>query len=267
MTDEPGEILHGGIANAGAVVRVGNEVVRPATANGATIHRLLRHLERSGLDIAPRPIAWTPGASERLSFVPGDVAIRPYPAWAQTDAALASITRLIRELHDATRDFVTAPEDVWNTEEADPEPGGTVVGHNDVCLENVVFRDGVAVALLDFEFAAPVRPTWDLASFARQCVPIDDDFDRQRLGWTVTWLAARLRLIVDTYGCTLSARQEIVPLLEQALAKHEAWVRRHVAAGEPGVIALWEAGGGAARFDRRREWWTRSRGTFAAAMA
>ena len=27
--------------------------------------------------------------------------------------------------------------------------------HNDVCPENVVFRDGIAVALLDFEFAAP----------------------------------------------------------------------------------------------------------------
>ena len=30
-----------------------------------------------------------------------------------------------------------------------------MVCHNDVCLENVVFRGGAAVALLDFEFAAP----------------------------------------------------------------------------------------------------------------
>ena len=48
---------------------------------------------------------------------------------------------------------------------ADPE-GGPVVCHNDVCLENVVFRNGEAVALLDFDFAAPGRPVYDLACFA-----------------------------------------------------------------------------------------------------
>ena len=65
---------------------------------------------------------------------------------------------------------------------ADPE-GGPVVCHNDVCLENVVFRDGEAVALLDFDFAAPGRPVYDLACFARMCVPIDDDENRARFGW------------------------------------------------------------------------------------
>ena len=39
--------------------------------------------------------------------------------------------------------------------------------HNDVCPENVVFRDGIAVALLDFEFAAPGRPVYDVAQLAR----------------------------------------------------------------------------------------------------
>jgi thiamine kinase-like enzyme len=50
-----------------------------------------------------------------------------------------------------------------------------VICHNDVCLENVVFRGGLAVALLDFDFAAPGRPTFDSAAFARMCVPVDDD--------------------------------------------------------------------------------------------
>ena len=55
--------------------------------------------------------------------------------------------------------------------------------HNDVCPENVVLRDGIAVALLDFEFAAAGRPVYDLALLARLCVPIGDDFDQARLGW------------------------------------------------------------------------------------
>src|SRR5689334_15428776 len=49
------EVLHGGVANAGEVVRIGADVVRPAPANSATIHRLLHHLVDSGLTIAPEP--------------------------------------------------------------------------------------------------------------------------------------------------------------------------------------------------------------------
>jgi thiamine kinase-like enzyme len=58
-----------------------------------------------------------------------------------------------------------------------------MICHNDVCLENVVFRDGEAVALLDFDFAAPGRPLFDLAAFARMCVPIDDDLSASRRGF------------------------------------------------------------------------------------
>ena len=38
-----------------------------------------------------------------------------------------------------------------------------------------MFRRGEAVALLDFDFASPGRRTYDLANFARMCVPTDDD--------------------------------------------------------------------------------------------
>lgn len=75
---------------------------------------------------------------------------------------------------------------------ADPA-GGTLVCHNDVCPENVVFRDGTALALLDFDFAAPGRPVFDLAHLARPCVPIEDDFDQARLGWRPADRPARLR--------------------------------------------------------------------------
>ena len=82
--------------------------------------------------------------------------VPPYPAWAQADAALASVATLLRRLHDAARSFDPAGS-TWSTEMADPA-GGPIVCHNDVCLENVVFRDGVAVGLLDFDFAAPGPP-------------------------------------------------------------------------------------------------------------
>src|SRR5262245_59706370 len=94
------EVLHGGVANAGQVVRVGDDVLRPAPSNSATIHRLLRHLVDRGIGIAPEPRAVADGR-ERLGFIPGDVPVPPYPDWAQSDQSLAWITALIRGLHDA----------------------------------------------------------------------------------------------------------------------------------------------------------------------
>ena len=266
MGDEV-EVLHGGVANAGAVVRVGDDVLRPATSNSPTIHRFLRYLARIGLAIAPEPIALDDDGRERLRFIPGDVPIPPYPAWAQSDDALTSIAKLIRELHDASRGFARLPDDAWSREGADPEPGGSVICHNDVCPENVVFRAGAAVALLDFEFAAPGSRSFDLACFARMCVPIDDDLSRARLGWEVTELPHRLRLIADAYGTTPSQRAEIVPSLDDAIANHGEFVRRRAEAGDPGFVAMWAAMGGMARLDRRRNWWARNREDFVAAMS
>ncbi|HEY1737505.1 MAG TPA: phosphotransferase, partial [Acidimicrobiia bacterium] len=239
-----------------------------ATANGPTIHRFLRHLASTGLDIAPEPLAWEPGGRERLRFILGDVPIPPYPAWAQSDETLASMAVLMRALHDGSRTFVRDEADVWSGEwAAGSEHGDSVICHNDVCLENVVFRSGVAVALLDFEFAAPGSRNWDLACFARMCVPIDDEVNRERLGWHVRELPARLRLIADAYGCVADERRAIAAGLEPGLAAAEAWVRARVEAGDPGVVRMWEASGGPVRFDRRRAWWDRHRDEFVAAMA
>ena len=264
MVDEV-EVLQGGVANAGAVVRVGDEVLRPAPSNSTTIHRFLRHVGRSGVAIAPEPTS-VDGGRERLRFIPGDVPIPPFPAWAQSDDALASIAELIHALHDASRGFTHDRGDVWSPEMADPQPGGLVICHNDVCLENVVFRAGVAVALLDFDFAAPGRPSHDVACFARMCVPVDDEVSRANVGWNVTRLPHRLRLIADVYGCAASDRGEFMASLDHAIAHGGEFARRHAEAGEPGFVEMWASIGGMARFDRRREWWGRSRDDFAAAM-
>src|SRR5262245_131541 len=264
MTEDV-EVLHGGVANAGEVVRMGDDVLRPAPSNSATIHRLLRHLVDSGTGIAPEPRALADGR-ERLGFIQGDVPVPPYPDWAQSDRALASITALIRTLHDASRTFGHESGDTWSTEMADVHPGGSVVCHNDVCLENVVFQAGVAVALLDFDYAAPGRPSHDLACFARMCVPVDDRTSSAHLGWNAPNGPSRLRLIADVYGCTGSERTEIMESLDHAIAHGGEFVLRHVEAGEPGFVEMWALIGGMVRFDRRREWWASCHEDFASAM-
>jgi hypothetical protein len=260
------EVLQGGVANVGAVVRVGNEVLRPAPANHATIHRFLRHLGGSGASIASEPIGLADDERERLRFVPGDVPIPPYPAWAQSELVLASIAGLMRSMHEASRDFKQRSDDVWCVDGLDPESDGSVICHNDVCLENVVFRNGEAVALLDFDFAAPGRRSYDVACFARMCVPVDYEMNRRRLGWDVTNLPERMRLIADSYGSKSTERAEIITSIDYLLVHHAEFVRQRVEAGDPGFVAQWESSGGRAHFDRRQEWWTKHRGDFVAAM-
>ena len=197
-------------------------------------------------------------------FVAGEVPVAPYPDWSRSDAALASVARLLRGLHDAARGFDLRGL-TWDDALADPA-GGTVVCHNDVELSNVVFRDGVAVALLDFEFAAPGRPAYDLAQLARLCVPIDDEVDSARVGWRPADQPARLRLVADTYGLDQDGRAELLSALDDAIDRIEAAVRRSVDAGDPNTIALWNRTGGSERYDRRRRWWADHRDSFATAL-
>jgi hypothetical protein len=221
-------------------------------------------LRERGFVGVPEPLEPAPDGRERLVFVRGQVALPPYPRWAQEDARLESVARLMRKFHDAAADVST--DGGWNDELADPR-GGRVVCHNDVCLENVVFDDGAAVALLDWEFAAPGRPVYDLAQMARMCVPVTDDASAAQLGWTTPDKPARLRLVSDSYGLDSAGRAELLLAVDDAIDAHAQLVRRRVDAGDPNFLSLWNAIGGIEWYDRRRQWWSATRGMFERALA
>ena len=264
MSERDEEVLQGGVANAGAVVRVETDVLRPSNRHSGSILRFLSELRTNGFRGVPEPVGLEPDGRERLRFVPGDVAIPPFPEWAQTDESLASIAGLIRRFHDASQ-AVDTGDMTWSPEMADPD-GGPVICHNDVCLENVVFRGGVAVALLDFDFAAPGRRTFDLAAFARMCVPVDDDVSSSRLGWHPSDRPRRLRLVCDAYGLADDCRDAVLTCLDASIARGGEFVRRRAEAGEPGFVEMWAAMGGMERFDRRRRWWAATRPEFERAL-
>jgi hypothetical protein len=261
VTEQP---LGGGIANAGKVVRVGAHVLRPSTPHSGSIHAFLRAVRDAGFEGAPSPVGIDEDGRERLVFIEGEVPVPPYPEWSQSDAALASIAGLLRGLHDAARQFDLRGH-TWNDALADPA-GGMIVCHNDVELSNVAFRDGVAVALLDFEFAAPGRPVYDLAQFARLCVPIDADVDQARLGWRPADRATRLRVVADAYGLDPEGRVALLAAVDDAIDRIEAAARRSVAAGDPSAVATLHRTGGIEKYDRRRRWWNEHHERFAAAL-
>lgn len=253
------EVLDGGVGNAGLVVRVGDETHRPAGDHSPTVHALLAHVRASGFDGVPEPLG-IEGGRERLRFVPGDVPRPPFPRWSQSDAALGGTVALLRRFHDATVGFVAPVEATWNRELADTEPA-EVICHNDVCPENVVYRDGLAVALLDFDFAAPGRRIFDLASLARMCVPIDTDDDAARTGRRGLDPFTRLRVVADRYGLPPD-RAELVDVLGGQIRNGGAFVQRRVDAGDVAFTEMWNQMGGSERYRRREEWFDANRRRF-----
>jgi len=254
------------VANAGVVRRVGDEVLRPANENSATIHALLRYVRQTGFDGVPEPLAFVPGGEERLGFIPGEVAVVPFPPWSLVDDALASTAMLLRRFHDATVEFVTPPGARWSAEMADPDGGGRagggeVICHNDVCPENVVFRNGAAVALLDFDFAAPGSRVYDLARLALMTVPIDTPEDAARTGRGALDPFVRLRVVADGYGLA-PCRGTLVDAIERNVARGGEFLQRRIDRGEEAFIAMCEQMGGMARYDRRRAWFNAHREGF-----
>lgn len=261
-----GEILSGGVANAGLVVRVGSFVLRPSNPSTELVHRLLRHVRAAGFDGVPEPVGIDPDGRERLVFIDGDVPQAPFPEWSLSDEALASTSALLARYHRAAAGFAVPPGMAFSDELADRHPG-TVVCHNDVCPENVVFRGGEAVALLDFDYAAPGRPLYDLAQLAKMWLPLDTPKDAAVLGRGGLDPFRRLRVVADAYGLTPARRHEFMAALTDAVAWGGFFIRRHVERGEPAFVAMWEFIGGQARFDRRIDWLEANRRRFLDALA
>jgi len=259
--------LPGGIGNGGAVVRVGDHVLRPTSPATPAVHALLRHLRSHGFAGVPAVVGVDADGRERLRYIEGEVPVPPFPTWSITDRALVTMAKLLRRYHDAASSFTPPPGAVWNQELADPTPGDQpVLCHNDVCPENVVFSEAIAVALLDFDFAAPGRREWDVAAMARMCVPVETAEDAARTGRGTLDPVRRLRVVADAYGLDEPGRDGLLDALAVQFDQGGAFVRRRVEAGEPAFVAMWEAMGGQERYDRRQAWFDAERPQFLTAL-
>ena len=257
---QPEVPLPGGIANQGLVHRVGDTVHRPRRPTSPATHALLRHLAGVGFDGAPRFLGVDPQGREVLSYIPGEAVVPPYPGWALTDAAIVSVAALLRRYHQAVSSFDPTPH-TW-PESPPPEFCTGLVSHNDPNLDNVVFRDGEAVALIDFDLASPGSRLWDVAAAARLWAPLrpDGDIADARRGRAL----GRFRLFVDAYGLD---RRDPDRIVAAVLANHD-WlygvVKRGAEDGNPGFAEYWR--GAAARAGRTRRWYVRNRDLLRAAL-
>jgi Ser/Thr protein kinase RdoA (MazF antagonist) len=228
------EPLTGGMDDTHAVVRVGDTVRRPRAASSAAVQALLLHLEEMGFAGAPRYLGSDAQGRDVLSYIEGQVPLPPYPAWSMRDDALVDLAHLLRRFHEATASFDLAGVSGWADEWADPV-AGPLVCHNDLFPENVVFRDGREVALIDFDMAAPGRAFWDVAIAAQEWAPLSApearrDHPRHLDG------VARLRLFASAYGIDPDCASHLVDLIFAERQQALAHIRSEIAAGNPAWI-------------------------------
>ena len=229
-----GGALPGGTANRGLVIRVGDTVLRPAAPCRRATHALLAHLSLAGFDGAPRVLA-VGTATEMLTYIGGQAAVPPLPADTLTDAALVSVAELLRRYHLAAASFDPAGYRWPRPIPARFRTG--LVSHNDVHPANLVFRDGRAVALIDFDLAGPGCAAWDFAAAARSWAPLQDDQDIAdcRQGRALE----RFRIFVHASGLTRAERRHVA---EMVVANHDwtyAIVTEAAAAGHQGFADHW----------------------------
>jgi hypothetical protein len=253
--------LHGGTANRGMVHRVGDTVRRPLRPTSAATHALLRHLEEVGFDGAPRVLGIDDVGREVLSYVPGAAVIAPLASWGLTDEALRSVGELLRRFHEAADGFDPTP---FRWSHPAPAPfDGPGIAHNDPNLDNVVFRDGRAVALIDFDLAGPGAPVWDVAATARLWAPLrsPSDVDDVRRGRGLH----RLRILADAYGLDDASRHGFVAAVRHSHDWMCDIVRNGARDGVPGFAAYWGPDA-AARARRTDRWLEHNAQTITAAL-
>jgi Phosphotransferase enzyme family len=238
------------MGNRGEVLRVGDSVRRPSGDHSMAVSLLLEHLAAESF-LAPVLTSRDEGGRETFRWIEGEVPVPPYPEWALTDEALASVGRLLRRYHDAVRSFLPPPHLHWSDELADPN-GGPLICHNDVCPENVVFRNGEAAALLDFDLAGPGRPVWDLAQTARMWIPLwPPELAGERAHLDPF---RRLAVLARAYGLTSAEHGQLVEAIITSKRRGTRFVERRVSAGEPAFVEAWEQRGGKAGDDRLIAW-------------
>ena len=213
--------MPGGVAG---VEREDDVVHRPIGPWTPAVHALLEFLQ-GRVRYVPQVLD-TSDSTETLSHLPGETFA------ALTDAQLASAAEWIRQFHD----------EVWQFEHPGPwrffgveQP--TIIGHNDLRPDNLVFDGPDLVGVIDWDLAGPTTPAMDLAYFAWSAVPLtDSDVDLASL---------RLEIIAEAYGCVPEwIVDAVVPRLDvliagipEAVRRGDTAMQRLVDAGEPERVA------------------------------
>jgi hypothetical protein len=264
--------LPGGDVTEG-VVRVGDTVRRARGPWSSAVASYLQHLERVGFEGAPRFLGVDERGRDILEFIAGEVPGQPVvEPWAVTGPVLVAVARLLRRLHEASASFVPPDDACWFGDDvhvdfpADlpPEPPVDVIGHFDVTPQNVVFRAGAPVALIDFDLTRPGSRLRDAVNTAMWWVPLVPPGDRDpALAECET--PSRLSLFVDAYDLDDDERRAFCDVAIHGATRSWHRMRANAEQRGGGWARMWDEGAGD-RILRRRAWLLAQRASLESAL-
>lgn len=196
MTDEI--LLTGGVVNR--VTRRGNVVYRSGGPWVTAVQSLLGDLRGAGFTLAPDPLGVAADGREMISFLPGEVMLRPWQLVMFGDTVLEAAGAMLRDLHAATVDLVYPDTTVWRSGPAGKQPG-EVIRHGDLGPWNVLWEGDRITGLIDWDFAEPGSALTDVAQMALYFVPLRGEDHAHDCGFTSTVdLPRRLDVLCRAYG-------------------------------------------------------------------
>lgn len=195
------------------VVKKGNTILRDAGPWSVSVLSLLAHLEAEGFEGSPRVMGsgFDKKGREMLSYIDGEI-VHPAP-WS--DEGAIAIGGLLRKLHDATSTFKPPRNAIWRGWHGRSLRGSKMVfGHCDLAPWNIISKQGIPFAVIDWETAGPVDAMIELAQVCWLNAQLCDDDIAERAGLKSADIRAnQLKLIVEAYGLPKIDRDNLLDAL------------------------------------------------------
>jgi hypothetical protein len=147
----------------------GDVVRRPAGPWTPAVHARLDHLERAGFTGSPHAVS--AAGEDIVAYIPGE-SVDPH-AWS--DEGACQVGCLLRSLHDATAGFMPPPGATWHPWPFASDAPDAIISHRDTGPWNIVARDGLPVAFIDWVTAGPADPLEERAATAWLNAQLHDD--------------------------------------------------------------------------------------------
>lgn len=180
--------------------RIGGHVHRESGPWTPVVHALLNHLHRVGFEGAPRVVGFDDAGREVLTYVEGDAGSTVFPSALLHERGLVTLGRFVRSFHDAARTFDPGADAVYRIGPKAIGPG-EIVCHGDLGFWNTIWRAEEIVALIDWDFAEPLPPAFDVALAAMPVIPFGPDESAVRIGLAAPVdRRARLAALCAGYG-------------------------------------------------------------------
>lgn len=212
---------------------------RPATANSESMRQLLMHLEQSGFGGAPRVVGSGPDGGVVLTWIEGWVPTDS-EAWKLDLDALGTVGELLRAYHGCAQGFTP---DAGYEEGPQSVAEGQIVCHGDVAPRNTVFRDGRAVAFIDWDGIFVSELIWDLAHAVWQFGPVCADGDPLVRDWPAPPnRSERIAALVGGYRLDASRARQLADRVVNVIAGIRRSVDRKAAAGSSAFVRMRDEG-------------------------